>query len=132
MQATSPAGARMTRSRPTGVTILAVLELLGGLAGLAGGAALLGLGGVMASGLALALGAVSMVVGIFNLLLFWGLWTLKPWALQLAMIFSLVGMVMGGVSVAMGNYGGIVSILFSLLILYYLTRPGVKAAFGMQ
>jgi hypothetical protein len=38
--------------------------------------------------------------------------------------------VLNAISIATGNVGGIVSIIISGIILYYLYRPHVKAYFG--
>jgi hypothetical protein len=78
--------------RPTGVTILAVLALLGGIFGLLGGvgaivaASIIGssgglgtLGGAV-TGLAVALGAFLLVVGLVDFAGACGFWTGKAWA----------------------------------------------------
>lgn len=126
-----------TRVRPTGVTILAVLEfliglfsLLGGLVAVAG-AAFVGLVGVAALAVvALALGVFLVIMGIFSLLIGYGLWTGKSWAWTIGVIFSILGIIGGIISLATGNTGSIVGLILQVLIIYYLTRPYVKAYFG--
>jgi hypothetical protein len=122
--------------RPTGVTILGVLAILGGLAGLGGGALLLGLSGVVAAaypggaGLVAALGALFLILGILELVYGFGLFGGKGWAWTLAIIGSVLNIVVGIVTIAIGSFGSVLGVIISILILYYLTRPHVKAFFG--
>jgi hypothetical protein len=122
--------------RPTGVTILGVLAILGGLAGLGGGALLLGLSGVVAStypggaGLVAALGALFLIIGILQLVYGIGFFGGKGWAWTLAIIGSILNIVVGIVAIAIGSFGSFFGLIISLLILYYLTRPRIKAFFG--
>jgi Predicted membrane protein (DUF2127) len=126
-------------SRPTGVAILAVLDLLGGIAlilfgGLlaaAGGSSMLSSYGYGAyTGIAAGFGLALAVGGLLALLVGWGLWTGRGWAWTLGvvlygigLVFSIVGLVTGGASV-------LVSLVIDAIILWYLFRPHVKAYFG--
>jgi hypothetical protein len=67
-----------------------------------------------------------LILGLISFLLAYGLWTGKGWAWTLTFIFSIIGMLLGLVSLPFG----IIIILIDVLILYYLTRPHVKAFFG--
>ena len=144
--------------RPTGVTILAVLAILGALGLLFSGAALIGLGlllGTLAatvditnainnagypglsslgvgtlSALVIALGAVVAILGILYLAVGIGFFGGKRWAWTLGIIVSVIGIVLAIVQLAFGNYGSILSLIISLLIVYYLMRPHVKTFFG--
>jgi hypothetical protein len=122
--------------RPTGVTVLGVLAILAGLAGLGGGALLLGLSGVVASTypggatVAAAIGAVLLIIGILELVYGIGFFGGKSWAWTLAMIGSVLNIIFGIVSIAFGSFGSVFGLIISILILYYLTRPHVKAYFG--
>src|SRR5437016_4444055 len=60
---------------------------------------------------------------------FMGLWTLQPWARKVAILFAIVSLGTDVVSILTGNYGNAVALLFDLLLIWYLTRPGVRAAF---
>lgn len=123
-------------SRPTGVTVLGILAILAGLGGLIGGAALLGLSGVVAStypggaAVAAVIGAVLLIIGILELVYGIGFFGGKGWAWTLAMIGSVLNIVFGIVSLAFGSTGSIFGLIISIIILYYLTRPHVKAYFG--
>ncbi|MCS7145881.1 MAG: hypothetical protein RMJ28_05020 [Nitrososphaerota archaeon] len=132
-----------TKTRPVGITILAVLEIIGGIIGLLGAAVFLAFGalaGVVAGeglgplgGLFAALGGIVggllLVLALVSFLLAYGFWTGKGWAWILGIIFSIIGIVVGVVTI-FGDLSGIVSIVINGLILFYLFRPNVKAWFG--
>ena len=132
------------QSRPTGVTILAVLMILVALSLLVGGlgtivgVGVLGLVGIFDSpnisiflpsltipfvGL---IGIVLTILGLVGFLLAWGLWTGKSWAWIVAIIFAIIGIISNLVTLP----AGIVGLILNGLIIYYLTRPAVKGYFG--
>jgi hypothetical protein len=131
------------RERPLGVTILAILEAIGGIIYLAG-ILIIGLflemirefmpGTMPGAGflkgfiglIVLIATIVLLILGLVSFLLAYGLWTGKGWAWTLTFIFSIIGILLGLISLP----SGIISILINVLILYYLTRPHVKAFFG--
>ncbi|MEM2084234.1 MAG: hypothetical protein QXP60_09790 [Nitrososphaerota archaeon] len=131
------------RERPLGVTILAILEAIGGIIYLAGILLInlfLGMmmgfmpeeipemeffGGFLGM-IALVVSIVLLILGLVSFLLAYGLWTGKGWAWTLTFIFSIIGILLGLVSLP----AGIITILINIVILYYLTRPHVKAFFG--
>lgn len=120
-------------SRPTGVTILAVLEFIVGIFALLGGtgalvgsafAGVFGYGAL--TGLLAALGVFLLLTGILALIVGWGMWTGKGWAWAVGLVLAAIGIVSSLVSLP----GSIISIVIDLLIIYYLTRPHIKAYFG--
>jgi lysylphosphatidylglycerol synthetase-like protein (DUF2156 family) len=127
-------------SRPTGVTILAVLSILSGLALLFAGGAALGASATfatqlgVASGIAAAIGAVLLVLGIIYLAVAAGFLGAKGWSWTLALIAYIVGIILTITQIALAPSanlaGNIVGLIFALLILYYLFRPNVRAYFG--
>jgi hypothetical protein len=141
----APPNAPMTTpaERPTGVTILAILAAIGGVFGILGGIVLIGAGGVAAGagagglgGLAAIFGLVTLVLAVVSLVLAYGFWTLKPWAwplgvgLQIAsLVFTAITILLSG-DIVSGLTGSIIGIVISIIILYYLFQPHVKAAFG--
>jgi hypothetical protein len=143
--------------RPTGVTILGVLAILGGIAGLIGGVALISLGLLIGTLLAsqianqltlagypglagleagligtiiIVIGVVALLMGILYLAVGIGFFGGKGWAWTLGMIVSVIGVVLAIAQIAFGNVGSVVSLIIGVLILYYLMRPHVKAFFG--
>jgi hypothetical protein len=130
-----------------GVTILAVLALIGGIFGLIGGLGLIAggalLGGVVGGSQGVALGSLAFIFGIVTLgiaiadLAFaYGAWTLKPWAWALGIIIALASLVWIAVTgLASGDLVGtitssIISIALWAIVLWYLNTPDVKRAFG--
>lgn len=130
-------------NRPTGITILALLALFGGLSsfigaltlllgGAVGGAAIGGVTGVFLGGIAVVTGLVLLASALLSLAFAYGAWYLKPWGWLLGVItegFSLLSAAM-----ALLNGSSLGSQFFSIvvagIILYYLFRPEIKAAFG--
>lgn len=133
--------------RPTGVTVLAILAIIYGIFSLL--LALLGLLGsaLLASGVAaqtikysagtLAYATIAdAVLGILYLAFGIGAFSLKRWAwtagvvaLVLDVIRQIVGFVIQGFS-ASRIVGPIITIVIALVVLWYLFRPHVRAAFG--
>ena len=125
--------------RPTGITILAILAIIGGAFALLGGIGAIGLGGAAAAGgaggaggLVAILGFVLIVVGALELAFGVGAWQLKPWAWTLGIAAQGLSLVLALLNIIGGQGIGsqIVGILISAAILYYLMTPPVKQAFG--
>ncbi len=117
-------------ARPTGVTILAILEFIGGIFGLIGGGLSMMLAMVAMQydpslGTVLLIFAlIPLLIGIIDFIIGWGLWTLKSWAWLLALIFGIIGLIFGIIGL------NIIGIIINLIIVLYLWQPDVKAAFG--
>jgi cbb3-type cytochrome oxidase subunit 3 len=137
--------------RPTGVTVLAVLDFIGaGFCVLAGIGMLLG-GGFIASmmsqqqgasaGLLAAIGAAA---GVFILLcaaiaalLGWGLLKLMNWARITTIVLAALGVIFGlfGLVGALGHFAAgvmfftLCRIAINGVIIWYLLQPNVKTAF---
>jgi hypothetical protein len=130
------AGAPSRSARPMGVTILAVLEGIGALFELLGGAALLGVGslmgrygGMVGSGLHVflaAIGVILLLVGLATLFVSWGFWTGATWAWSVGMIFALFGALLHFITLP----GSLVSLAINVIVLVYLFQPNVKRYFG--
>lgn len=138
----------MQRHRPTGVTILAVLIILGGIGGVAGGIFYVALGIVFAQvpGYAAPLaeaylrllvffGAVLIALGLVSFVMAYGLWKGKRWAYWLAVVFSAVGILFGGVSINLlpeiSGVGAIIALIDTFLFLYLTLPSGVREFFGV-
>ena len=137
------------KKRPTGVTIIAILIIIGGilllLAGIAGVAVgslsiseIIGLGFVI-------IGAIILAVGIGYLVVSYGLLKGKKWSWTITVILLYIGIAINVVSIIIFGYftfdtdtssflttnsGSIAGIIISVIILYYLYRPHVKSYFG--
>ncbi len=138
--------------RPTGVTVLAVLSLLGGLGSLAIGGLLLAAAAIvntlnlttsypqlatynLTTGTVAAIlgvfGAVLLILGILYLVLGIGFLGGKGWAWGLGIALAVISIVFDISSVFLLNStGNVFGIIVSIIIIYYLTRTHVKVFFG--
>jgi hypothetical protein len=134
--------------RPTGVTILAVLAIIAGIFLLLGGLGAVGLGALgvasssgIYSSVFLAIGAVVLILGILYIAIGAGFFGGRGWSWTLGIIVSIISLIFDFVQIGLASVGGagalaaaiggsIIPIIISLAILYYLTRPHVKAFFG--
>ncbi len=125
--------------RPTGVTILAVLEIIAGILMLFGTAGMLFLAtlggkmpgvGIFFGMFALAMAFIFIVLAVLAFVVAYGLWNGRGWAWWLAIILSAISLITNLGSLVTGNPGGIVGLVIAIVILYYLTRPHVKRFFG--
>jgi hypothetical protein len=78
----------------------------------------------------LALGWLLMALGIFSFIVAYGLLKGRSSAWKLTVILSTISIAVNAISIATGNTIGIVNIIISGIILYYLYRPHVRAYFG--
>lgn len=126
-----------TTARPTGVTILAILQALAGLASLAGGVlGLVGsafLGNMFIPGvpgfLAGFVGVISgglIILAIVNFVAVYGFWTGQGWSWTLGIIVTGISVITNLASLPTS----LVSLIIDVVIIYYLTRPNVKKFFG--
>jgi hypothetical protein len=140
------------KRRPTGVTVIAVLIIIGGILLL-----LAGIGGVAVGSLFISqitglvfviIGAIILAVGIGYLAISYGLLKGKTWAWTITVVLLFIGIAINVSSIIFGslaitvainmdistfltaNSGSIVGIIISGIILYYLYRPDVKSYFG--
>jgi uncharacterized membrane protein HdeD (DUF308 family) len=129
------------KHRPLGVTIIAVLTIIAGIAFLASGITaatvaplLYGTGVNNNSMLTPVVSAVTgvglLILGIAYFVMAYGLLKAKGWAWTITVLLSCIGIALGFVSVATGHIGSIFSIVINGIILYYIYRPNVKSFFG--
>jgi general secretion pathway protein G len=105
--------------RPALVTLLAVLDAIGGAVALLAGIAVLLLGLSSGDALSVALALIYLVLGGASLACAIGLWRLRPWGRTLAIALSIVGLL-----------GIPIGTIISILILVYMVRPEVKLLFS--
>ncbi len=147
------------RQRPEGVTILGVLSILGGIAGVvAGGALMLAalvvgtitsplkdfltsqgypqlVSYVTTSNVATILGILgvfSLLVGIFWVAVGFGALRGRGWAWTVGIIVLVLSIINSIIQVALGNIASVAGLAIDLGIIYYLTRPKVRAFFGKR
>ncbi len=109
--------------RPTGVTIIAILQFIGGAFSI--------LAGVLAAVSFHPIQAViAIVLGIIALILGVGMWTLQSWAWTGTLIIQGINIINTVINLLRGDTSSIVGLIIAAIIVYYLTRPEVKEAFG--
>ena len=116
-------------NRPTGVTILAIFQILGGIVAAilvtASGfltSAMIGMGGLYGS-LGGAITGILGAVAAIHFVIAFGLFSGKPWGRKIVIILSIVSIVMGAISFS------ILTIIIDAIVLYYMWRPHVRAYF---
>jgi hypothetical protein len=139
------------KSRPTGVTIIAILNVIGGIIMLVSGILLVAVGAfvplippsamqgsemdlsgippALLGGGLIAIGGVITALGIIFIVAY-GLLKGLLWAWTLTVVLSIISITLNAISIATANFGGIISIIISGIILYYLYRSHVKSYFG--
>jgi hypothetical protein len=135
------------QQRPMGITILAILGIIGGVLGILGGCsvvaggALIGAMGAQAGvneaaaggGLLSVYGIVILLIAVADIVFGIGAWTLKPWAWMLGLVLQGLNVVIALVSIVAGwsTFGSqIIGLAINAVIIYYLMTPDVKKAFG--
>ncbi|MFX0203912.1 MAG: DUF2127 domain-containing protein [Candidatus Hodarchaeota archaeon] len=145
------------KTRPLGISILAVLEGIGSFFTLLGGIALLGLAALLSTQgggnipveeleqafqqipwasifasipiltftttFFAVIGIILLLVAILGFIMVWGLWVGKRWAWSITLVLQGINIIMGIFSLP----GSLISVLITCAIIYYLTRPYVKA-----
>jgi uncharacterized membrane protein (DUF2068 family) len=115
------------RTRPLGITIIAIiLGIQGVLSIIAGIILLTGSGGTFAVP-----ALITLILGVLYLILAWGLWTLQPWAFWATVVLEVIALINGIVALAQHSVGsGLLNIVLALVILIYLFADrNVRAAF---
>lgn len=113
---------QVTRGRPLGVTIIAILVAIGGVLEI--------IGGLLILSIIPALAIVVLILGVLSLVLAWGLWTLKPWAFWATVILEVINLIQGIIGLVQGQGSSVLSLIVPIIILLYLFMDrNVRAAF---
>jgi hypothetical protein len=131
----------LTRHRPTGLTIMAVLFIIAGAFTLLGGITTLETAITQASGPiltdleALFIPLAVEILCIASFVIALSLFTVKSWWVWLvAVVLSAIGLVVNLVSLVIPSMftmaGALVGIAINAIILYYLSRRNVRQYFG--
>jgi uncharacterized membrane protein HdeD (DUF308 family) len=117
------------KHRPLGVTIIAILTVIGGIAFLASGITAVTVAPATV-GMSAITGAALLALGIAYFVMAYGLSKGKGWAWTITVVLSCIGIALGFVSIVTGNVGAIFNVIINAIILYYINRPHVKSFFG--
>lgn len=114
-------------SKPSGILILVILQLLSALWYVAiGGIAVAAAAATGIFGIIFAFaGLIFLIVGIIGIILAWGLWNFKGWAWLWSLIANLLALLGGLMDLtAVTNWVGLA---LSAIIVIYLLMPSTKA-----
>jgi hypothetical protein len=128
-----------TRSRPTGLAVIAVLNGLEGLWLLAVGSMFAGLGLIglftidpkAVGGYSVLYGILIAAVGVVHLVVAYALWMFRPWAWLGALLLSVVSILVSlGAYAFTGQAPTLFSLIVPVIVIVYLLRRDIRAAFG--
>ena len=143
-------------NRPTGVTVIAVLDFLGAaLLVCVGLLAFVGMGFLatlarassgsaiptaVLAGMGVVIGVVVLFFAAISAIIGYGILNLKEWARIIQMVFAGIAVVFGGLGLLaslvhfqiIGMFISAIRVGIGLLIFWYLMQPQVKAAFAGQ
>jgi uncharacterized membrane protein (DUF2068 family) len=109
-----------TRTRPLGVTIIAILVAIVGIFDV-----IVGL-----LGLVILIGIFPLILGILALILAWGLWSLRTWAFWATVILAVLNIINDIFDVTRSQGSHFISIaLWVIVLVYMLVDQNVRAAF---
>ena len=112
----------MQNDRTLGVTIIAILAILGGIGSLVGGIALVAIIPF--------LGAALIIIGLAYFGVAYGLWKGLKWTWIITLIVTVIAFISGLELIIVGNVGAVIPVIINAIIIYYLFKPNVKAYFG--
>jgi lysylphosphatidylglycerol synthetase-like protein (DUF2156 family) len=134
------------KRRPLGITILAILEAIGGTVSVIVGAGTVALSDAVIKILleyrpdvaAYPSDVIDLAVGIFawtliivgglSLVNSYGLWKGRSWAWALSLVLAVLGLLSGILALP----EGVVSVVLYALMLFYLTRPRIRSFFRAE
>src|SRR5579863_182120 len=101
-----------TRTRPLGITIIAVIMAILGIFDI--------IGGIVTMGSYSTLGIITLIIGVLYLILAWGLWTVQTWAFWGTVILAVLTIINGIFGIGQGVPAtGIVSLVLAIIVLIY-------------
>ena len=143
---------RPTTERPTGVSVIAAFALISGVIDILAGLGDVGMGGgflgdrgfgASINGIMTLVGVALVVIGIVGVATGYGLWTGRNWAWLIARLWASVCILVGVVGAALSFLGegitteilgtivgSLAPAILAVVVLWYLYKPEVKAAFG--
>jgi hypothetical protein len=82
------------------------------------------------SGYLITVGAVLLAIGIAYLVVSYGLMKGRGWAWSITIILSYINIVFSIIAIVGGNVFSIPQLIISILIVFFLYRPGARAFFN--
>lgn len=138
----------VVKERPSEITVVVVLEVVGGVLELLAGLALLFLSAFLTRflpmgipfmpglfGLVTLIAVGGVIIALIDLLIAWGLWAGRGWAWVVGLILVILRLI-GGLLILIAGLVTlpmiVIGMIEQILIIYLLTRPRVKAFLGRE
>jgi hypothetical protein len=145
----APPPAMASTARPTGATVVSIIDgiigvlallagllfmvgmsVVGGLAGSSDEVNAQGLGAVFA-GVGIVFGVIIILIGLLYLAIAYGVWKGRGWSWMLGMVVSIIAIVFGVLGLSGGvSLGSIISLALPIIVVYFLWQPEVKRWLG--
>lgn len=124
-----------SQTRPVGVTILTILEVVSGILRIVGGAFLLDIAEMIVfrvglEAILMILSLIFMIIGFVQFVMAYGLWTAQGWAWTWTLILTIIGAIFAVVNMTRGHIWGLITLILDLVVLFYLSTPKVRSFFG--
>lgn len=116
--------------RPLGVTILGILWIIGGIILLMSGLGVAAFGGLLLGSAGTAFGAIIILLGLLHIIIGVGCFAGWPWVWTIGVILALISLVNAIYAIFTIGWGALLSLVITVILLYYLFQPHVKAFFG--
>src|SRR5437899_1784017 len=113
----------VSHTRPLGITIIAIIAAIHGVIAIIGGITLMGASMTPA--------VIAVVLGVLELALAWGLWTLQKWAFWATVVLEVLIVLNSLFAFSQRMIpGGVVDLVIALIVLIYLFADrNVRTAF---
>lgn len=113
----------VSRTRPLGITIIAIIAAIHGILGV--------IGGITLMGSSMTFAVIAVVLGVLDLVIAWGLWTLQKWAFWATVVIEVLVLLNGLFAFSQRIIpGGVIDVVIALIVLIYLFADrNVRAAF---
>jgi hypothetical protein len=108
--------------RPAGVLLLAILYILNAIVAFVGAAFAMFVGAAVAGMAGLICTAPFLLLGVFFLIVAFGLLAMKSWAWIVGLVFAILGLLGGIGGAASGNWVSIANLILNLIIIVYLFK----------
>jgi hypothetical protein len=145
----APPPAAAVTARPTGATVVAIIEAILAAFLFLGALALIGIGGLaggvigssndpnapgvgaLVAGFGFVFGIILLVIGLLYAAISYGVWKGRPWSWMLGVVVSIIAIVFGVLGLSGGiSLSSIISLALPIAVVYFLMQPEVKRWLG--
>jgi membrane-bound ClpP family serine protease len=126
--------------RPTGVTIIGVLQVIGGVLRILSAIVLLGLTGLGLAGdlatdvgvFSIVMGVIALIIGLFYFYLGWAMLGMQPWAWAFTLVLNIIAIVFVVIELIFDGFDWnvVAGIAIPVIIVIYLYSQKVREAFN--